>query len=80
MSQIYRILKWDLRPAAPYLFAIAAYVAIGVIEPRFLLNSHVGIVFCVATAWGVPTALRRLARRMRRHPAAKPDLAQAGQP
>jgi hypothetical protein len=45
---------------APPALAFAAYVALGVLDPRVLLNAQAGIAFAVLTIWGAPAAIRRL--------------------
>jgi hypothetical protein len=51
-----------LRQLAPYVIAGAAYIAMGVLEPRLLLSWIEGIAFVFAAVWGVPAFFRRLRR------------------
>ena len=43
-----------------YVFAAAAYVAIGVTWTDFLLSFWVGVAYLLVAAWLVPAAVRRL--------------------
>ncbi len=46
----------------PYVVAATLYVAIGVLEPRFLLSWAEGIVFLMLVVSAVPAVFRRLRR------------------
>ena len=46
-----------------YLVASAAYIALGVWEPRFLLSWAEGILFLMVVLWAVPAAVQWMRRR-----------------
>jgi hypothetical protein len=43
-----------------YLAAAVAYIALGLIEPRFLLSWIEGAAFLLLAVWILPAAIRRL--------------------
>ncbi len=43
----------------PYLVAGLIFVAVGVAEPRFMLNWSPGILLLLAVVWAVPALWRR---------------------
>lgn len=43
-----------------YLVAAVAYIALGLIEPRFLFSWVEGTAFLLLAVWIIPAAIRRL--------------------
>ena len=54
------------RTLVPYLVAAAAYIALGLYEPKFLLSWAEGILFLFGAVWALPALWRKLRRGSRR--------------
>jgi hypothetical protein len=50
------------RETGLYLAAAATFVALGVVDPRFVISWPEGASFLLLVAWGLPSAWRRLRR------------------
>jgi hypothetical protein len=53
----------NLRALLPYLVASAIFIAIGVAEPKFMLNWAPGIALLLLVCWVLPTLWKRWRRR-----------------
>jgi hypothetical protein len=49
-----------VRELALYLAAAVAYIALGLVEPRFLFSWVEGTAFLLVAVWLIPAAIRRL--------------------
>lgn len=56
-------LAGGLRALFPYLIAGLIFIALGVTDPRFMLNWSPGILLLVGVVWGVPALWRRIRTR-----------------
>lgn len=55
-------LRRHLRAITPYLLAAIAYIALGVLDQRFLLSWTEGILSVFVGVWALPALWRRFRR------------------
>ena len=53
----------NLQALLPYLVAGALFIAIGVAEPKFMLNWAPGIALLLVVAWAIPALWKRWRRK-----------------